>query len=45
MNVVIALVLLFLLIALSIPAIGAQRKSETDTKQVREKQEDGVLMV
>lgn len=45
MNVVIALLLLFLLIALSIPAMGAQRKSETNEQQTCEKKEDGVLMI
>ncbi len=45
MNVVIALVLLFLLIALSIPAIGAQRKSQTNKPETHEKKEEGVLIV
>lgn len=45
MNVVIALVLLFLLIALSIPAIGAQRKSEANRQEAHEKKEEGVLMI
>ena len=45
MNMVIALVLLFLLIALSIPAIGAQRKSEANKQDAREQKDEGVLMV
>lgn len=45
MNVVIALALLFLLIALSIPAIGAQRKSEPGKQEMHEQKEEGVLIV
>lgn len=45
MNVVIALVLLFLLIALSIPAIGAQRKSAERQPETHENKEEGVLIV
>ncbi len=45
MNVVIALILLFLLIALSIPAIGAQRKSEERQQEAHEKKDEGVLIV
>jgi hypothetical protein len=45
MNVVIALVLLFLLIALSIPAMGAQRKSEANKPETHEKKDEGMLIV
>ncbi len=45
MNVVIAMVLLFLLVALSIPAIGAQRKSEQRQQEAHEKKDEGMLIV